>query len=57
MIEIDGTQHLKKEDKEYDKVRSDYFAGLDINVLRFTNTEIATATQKVVNKIKNYLVQ
>ncbi len=55
VIEIDGSQHFKKENKEYDKVRSDYFEGLNIKVLRFTNTEVATETEKVVNAIKNHL--
>lgn len=55
IIEIDGPQHFKKENKEYDKVRSKYFEGLSIKVLRFTNLEVATETEKVVKKIKNHL--
>lgn len=56
VVEIDGPQHLKKENKEYDKVRSNYFAGLNIKVLRFTNLEIGTETEKVVRKIKEALI-
>jgi len=55
VVEIDGPEHSKKENKEYDKVRSDYFAGLDINVLRFTNAEINTNMSEVLGKIKNNL--
>ena len=55
IIEIDGPQHFKKEDKEYDKIRSDYFEGLDIRVLRFTNEKIATGTEKVLKKITTSL--
>lgn len=55
VIEIDGPQHFTKENKEYDKIRSDYLKGLNIKVLRFTNKEIATETQAVVRKIKSEL--
>ena len=54
-IEIDGPQHFKKENKEYDKVRSDYLAGLNIKVLRFTNSQISSETEKVMGKIKKAL--
>ena len=56
MIEIDGKEHSKKENKEYDKIRTDYFAGLDINVLRFTNAEINTNIENVVDGIVNKLI-
>ena len=55
VIEVDGPQHSKKENKEYDRTRSDYFKGLNIKVLRFTNREVATETQRVVSKIKKEL--
>ena len=51
VIEIDGSQHFKKEAREYDNVRSDYFKGLDIKVLRFTNSEINTNIKGVIQKI------
>jgi len=53
VIEIDGPRHFKKENREYDKIRSEFFEGLDIRVLRFTNKEVATETEKVVRKIKD----
>ena len=55
IVELDGSQHFKKEDKEYDKIRSNYFAGLDIKVLRFTNAEINTNLDGVVQKIVSEL--
>ena len=55
VVEVDGPQHLKKENIEYDKIRSGYFEGLNIKVLRFTNEEIATGTEAVVRKIKEAL--
>src|SRR3989344_2675303 len=48
VIEIDGSQHFEKESKEYDNVRSNYFEGLVIKVLRFTNVEINTNINNVV---------
>ena len=51
VIEIDGSQHFKKESEEYDKVRSGYFKGLNIKVLRFTNAEINTNIDGVLQKI------
>jgi very-short-patch-repair endonuclease len=51
VIEIDGSQHLKKNANEYDHARSSYFKGLDIRVLRFTNTEINTNIEGVTQKI------
>jgi very-short-patch-repair endonuclease len=55
VIEIDGSQHFKKENKEYDKIRSSYFRGLNIKVLRFTNAEINTNIDSVIRKIINEL--
>ena len=52
VIEIDGPQHFTKENKKYDEIRSKFFEGLDIKVLRFTNKEVATKTEKVVRRIK-----
>ena len=55
IIEVDGPEHSKKENQEYDKIRSDYFAGLDIGVLRFTNADINTTMDIVLVKIRNKL--
>ena len=55
VIEIDGSQHFEKENKEYDRIRSEYFSGLNIKVLRFTNAEINTNIEGVTQKIFNQL--
>lgn len=55
VIEIDGSQHFRKEDKEYDHVRSNFLKGLDITVIRFKNIEITTSMNAVIKKIKNAL--
>ena len=51
VVEIDGSQHDEKENKEYDKIRTEYFEGLDLKVLRFTNEEINTSMDRVIQKI------
>ena len=51
MIEIDGSQHFVKNNQEYDEIRTKFFEGLDIKVLRFTNAEINTNIDGVVQKI------
>ena len=55
VIEIDGSQHFEKESKEYDNIRTHYFKGLDIKVLRFTNAEINTNIDGVLLKITTEL--
>ncbi|MDO8686837.1 MAG: endonuclease domain-containing protein [Candidatus Berkelbacteria bacterium] len=51
VIEIDGSQHFEKDNQEYDEIRTKFFEGLDIEVLRFTNAEINTNIDGVVQKI------
>lgn len=37
IMEVDGVQHQKPEDKKYDAQRDGYLKDLDLTVLRFTN--------------------
>lgn len=55
VIEIDGSQHFIN--KEYDDVRSKYFKGLGIRVLRFTNAEINTNINGVIERIISELAE
>ena|SRR3989338_1723752 len=55
VVEVDGSQHLTKENLEYDEVRSKFFEGLNIKVLRFSNLEVSTETEKVIRKITTTL--
>ena len=55
VVEIDGPKHLKTEDRKYDEIRTKFFEGLDIKVLRFTNSEVSTETEKTVQKIMTTL--
>ncbi|HOV93097.1 MAG TPA: DUF559 domain-containing protein [Candidatus Kapabacteria bacterium] len=50
-IELDGGIHTTKEQQEYDKIRTKYFALSNIKVLRFTNEEVIYNTEYVLQKI------
>ena len=50
-IEIDGSQHFEKDSKEYDDIRTEYLKALDIKVLRFTNGEVNTNIEGVLQKV------
>ncbi len=39
-IEVDGSQHYEKENKEYDQTRTEFLSKQNIKVLRFTNLDI-----------------
>jgi very-short-patch-repair endonuclease len=52
-IELDGHQHL--DNKEYDKIREDFFKFLGIETLRFWNSEINKNLDEVLGKILSKL--
>jgi very-short-patch-repair endonuclease len=39
-IELDGGQHMENESREYDRLRTKILEKYDVEVLRFTNTDI-----------------
>jgi len=51
-IELDGSSHTIKENKEYDRERTKYLESKNIKVLRFWNLEIEKDLKNVLNKIK-----
>jgi len=53
VIEADGPIHLYK--KEYDKNRDDVLKSFDLTILRFTNDEIITDAESVINQIITHL--
>ncbi|MBI2630691.1 endonuclease domain-containing protein [Candidatus Nomurabacteria bacterium] len=55
VVEIDGPLHMLQENLEYDKVRTKFFSGLDIKVIRFSNEQIVADLNLVISKIKTYL--
>jgi very-short-patch-repair endonuclease len=50
VVEADGPVHLFK--KDYDKNRDEVLAGLGLVILRFTNDEILSNIDGVLNRIK-----
>jgi very-short-patch-repair endonuclease len=51
VIEVDGNQHFSPEAMEYDRERTKYFKAMDIDVIRFTNQEVAQQFQSVCDRI------
>lgn len=56
IIEVDGPIHNLKENKEYDEGRNFELEEQGLKVMRFTNFEVENSINKVISKIKNYLV-
>jgi very-short-patch-repair endonuclease len=52
VIEVDGSQHFSDEMTEYDRIRDEYLSSLGLRVLRFTNTDVLTHTEAVVENIE-----
>ena len=53
VIEIDGEIHKTKEHKQYDIGRTAELEEKGITVIRYTNNEVLTNTDKVILDIKN----
>ena len=53
VIEVDGEIHLKR--RIYDKERTRFLKSSGAQVLRFTNKDIETKLEWVLNKINKYL--
>ncbi len=51
VIEIDGDYHNEEEQVKYDNARTAWFNELGLQVLRFTNNEILTDINSVLNRI------
>ena len=52
VIEIDGSQHNRKYEKDYDQVRTELMENLNIRVIRFSNDKVMNNFQKVIDQIK-----
>ena len=53
VIELDGSHHLIGETIEYDRIRDDYLSSLGLRVLRFTNADVLTCIEGVIERIEN----
>ena len=52
VIEVDGSHHLVGEMIEYDRIRDEYLSSLGLRILRFTNTDVTTRIEGVVESIE-----
>lgn len=52
IVEVDGEIHKTKEHEEYDRVRDEFFKGLEYKILRFSNNEVENNTSKVLDEIR-----
>jgi very-short-patch-repair endonuclease len=53
VVEVDGGQHFIDEIIEYDKIRNEYMEGLGLRTIRFTNTEVLTNIEGVIEAIES----
>ena len=51
IIEVDSGQHYSDEGSEYDRIRNEHLRSLGLRVLRFTNTDVLTNLEGVVERI------
>ncbi|MGV3722352.1 MAG: endonuclease domain-containing protein [Actinomycetota bacterium] len=51
VVEVDGEVHLEPENRERDANRDEWLASLGLRVLRFTNQQVLTEIESVLNKI------
>lgn len=56
VIEIDGGYHDSKDQKEYDKSRTEILQSLGYNELRFKNEEVLNNLNSVIEKIKCFII-
>ncbi len=52
VIEIDGGQHFLDEVAQYDRIRDEYLSSLGLRVLRFTNSNVLTHIEGVIESIE-----
>jgi very-short-patch-repair endonuclease len=57
VIEVDGSQHYTDGGIEYDQIRDDVLENLELKVLRFTNTDVLTNIEGVVEVIQRNLLK
>jgi len=56
VIEVDGGQHFHKEMIKYDGLRNEYMTSLGLRVLRFTNIEVLTNINGVIEVIERNIL-
>ena len=51
VVEIDGSQHYRENNRKYDNQRSNDFAKYSLKTIRFNNYEVATNLEDVIEAI------
>jgi very-short-patch-repair endonuclease len=57
VIELDGSVHDNNENKEYDKLRTEFLTDFKVTVIRFKNYEVERNMEKVLSEITKVLEQ
>ena len=57
VIEIDGESHNDEEQKIYDKARTEFLSQFDLQLIRFTNGEVISNSDKVIKEIEAAIEQ
>jgi 5-methyltetrahydrofolate--homocysteine methyltransferase/leucyl-tRNA synthetase/methylmalonyl-CoA mutase len=55
VIEIDGITHNEPVVKENDNLKNYFIKSIGFNILRFTDDEVSSNMNRVIEKIKNYI--
>ena len=55
VIEVDGGYHCEKAQQENDQMRSEALNSMGLYVIRFTNEQVLTDTEAVLNRIKEHI--
>ena len=55
VIEVDGKIHEKKDNSDYDRIRTQDLMGLSTTVIRFTNEQVLQNIDLVLEEIKRHL--
>ena len=56
IVELDGGCHNNPENKEHDRIRNERLAKMGYKTLRFTNRQVFTSLDSVLNEIKQHLL-
>ncbi len=56
IIEIDGPYHMQQNIKENDAEREKFMKSLEIECLRFSNTDVEENIENVINKISSFSI-
>ena len=55
MSGLDSVQHFSDEVAEYDRIKDEYLSSLGLRVLRFTNTDVLTNIEGMIESIVDYI--